>query len=325
MRAIRCNAMLARLLAQAIDVCYVAAHAQDAQAQMPAYLRRFAALSPCKPVVARRCSSVSTTCYQSTHALKRCKHPSLKSRKTLNAARDCLKASTPDFVLHQELSLILSIGHSLLHNNRKLRCTPMSAMLEQNQPAFASGAAAYFPFHRNESYPSSVTVNFRKLEYRSLQKYVKRYGINVRPDSTQAELAVACARHFEDVRVSHEQCVIANFQDRRQTLAAAPPPQLDAEEAAAAEADSAFEEPPAPVHSKAAVNGSATKKMKAKSKQKGHVASRQHASSAINAAMLHIIAVTAPPLAAAAAVTRTTTFSLHYHFATDVNTTAYYC
>jgi hypothetical protein len=45
--------------------------------------------------------------------------------------------------------------------------------------------------------------------------------------------------------------------------------QLDAEEAAAAEADSAFEEPPAPVHSKA-VNGSATKKMKAKSKQKGN-------------------------------------------------------
>jgi hypothetical protein len=48
----------------------------------------------------------------------------------------------------------------------------MSAMLEQSQPAFASGAAAYFPFHRNESYPSSVTVNFRKLEVSLLNMMV---------------------------------------------------------------------------------------------------------------------------------------------------------
>jgi Sin3 binding region of histone deacetylase complex subunit SAP30 len=157
---------------------------------------------------------------------------------------------------------------------------------------------------------------------------VKRYGINVRPDSTQAELAVACARHFEDVRVSSVRCsdccspamlqLVLNLQFdvhlagqpramcHRQLPRQASDPscstpsagtavytpvtahsaaliaaadilcfalsclQLDAEEAAAAEADSAFEEPPAPVHSKAAVNGSATKKMKAKSKQKGH-------------------------------------------------------
>ena len=34
-------------------------------------------------------------------------------------------------------------------------------------------------------------------QYRTLQKYCKLHAINVRPDSTQAELAVAAARHFQ--------------------------------------------------------------------------------------------------------------------------------
>lgn len=34
-------------------------------------------------------------------------------------------------------------------------------------------------------------------QYRTLQKYCKLHAINVRPDCTQSELAVAAARHFQ--------------------------------------------------------------------------------------------------------------------------------
>eukprot|EP00611_Tribonema_gayanum_P028033 TRINITY_DN7087_c0_g1_i1.p1 TRINITY_DN7087_c0_g1~~TRINITY_DN7087_c0_g1_i1.p1 ORF type:complete len:380 (-),score=94.50 TRINITY_DN7087_c0_g1_i1:438-1538(-) len=74
-----------------------------------------------------------------------------------------------------------------------------------SQNAFAPSqqdTRAYLPFHRSEKYSPTLTVDFRKLELRSLHNYVKYYSIPVREDSTRNELAVAVGRHFEALRVS---------------------------------------------------------------------------------------------------------------------------
>eukprot|EP00904_Undaria_pinnatifida_P007778 jgi/Undpi1/412/HiC_scaffold_1.g00408.m1 len=72
----------------------------------------------------------------------------------------------------------------------------------------------YFPFHRDETYPRTLCVNFKRLEYRTLQKYCKLHAINVRPDSTQAELAVAAARHFQEAPSVDEEGVMTSFLSR---------------------------------------------------------------------------------------------------------------
>ncbi|CAM9953064.1 unnamed protein product, partial [Ectocarpus fasciculatus] len=69
----------------------------------------------------------------------------------------------------------------------------------------------YFPFHRDETYPRTLCVNFKRLEYRTLQKYCKLHGINVRPDCSQAELAVAAARHFQEAPSVDEEGVMVSF------------------------------------------------------------------------------------------------------------------
>ncbi|CAM9647860.1 unnamed protein product [Scytosiphon promiscuus] len=72
----------------------------------------------------------------------------------------------------------------------------------------------YFPFHRDETYPRTLCVNFKRLEFRTLQKYCKLHNINVRPDCTQSELAVAAARHFQAAPSVDEEGVMVSFLQR---------------------------------------------------------------------------------------------------------------
>ncbi|KAJ8605585.1 hypothetical protein CTAYLR_000015 [Chrysophaeum taylorii] len=68
----------------------------------------------------------------------------------------------------------------------------------------------YLPYHRNEKYPRSLTVDFRKLSEESLRTYIARYRLNVRVDATHTELAVAVAQHFEGIQVD-EESVLGRF------------------------------------------------------------------------------------------------------------------
>ncbi|CAN0083874.1 unnamed protein product, partial [Discosporangium mesarthrocarpum] len=56
----------------------------------------------------------------------------------------------------------------------------------------------YFPFNRREHYPINLKTNFRDLSLQSLLTYVTHHGLHVRPDASREELAIACARHFND-------------------------------------------------------------------------------------------------------------------------------
>ena len=70
--------------------------------------------------------------------------------------------------------------------------------------------APYVPFYRSAPYPT-IGVNFRKLQGKTLYKYCVANGINVREDSTQSELAVACARHFEAMKIEEANGIIGTF------------------------------------------------------------------------------------------------------------------
>lgn len=59
-------------------------------------------------------------------------------------------------------------------------------------------------------YPSSLTVDFRKLSDESLRTYIARYRLNVRGEATHYELATAVAQHFEGVFVD-EEVVLGRF------------------------------------------------------------------------------------------------------------------
>jgi len=47
------------------------------------------------------------------------------------------------------------------------------------------------------AYPKQVKVDFRKLQMISLQNYAKHYSMEIRPEITREDLAIAVARHFE--------------------------------------------------------------------------------------------------------------------------------
>eukprot|EP00505_MAST-04D_sp_SCG-Rhode-Island_P003324 Stramenopile-MAST_4_protein_3324 len=60
-----------------------------------------------------------------------------------------------------------------------------------------------YPYHRNEGYPPQLMCDFRLVKVQSLKRYIRHYGINIRPDSTPLELAAAVAKHFKyDMDVS---------------------------------------------------------------------------------------------------------------------------
>jgi len=65
----------------------------------------------------------------------------------------------------------------------------------------------YFPYFRNEKYPKHVRVDFRRLKFGSLEKYAKLNDLNVRPDSTRDELAVAVALHFGCCKVDEDNAI----------------------------------------------------------------------------------------------------------------------
>mmetsp|Transcript_37132 Transcript_37132/g.85824 ORF Transcript_37132/g.85824 Transcript_37132/m.85824 type:complete len:269 (+) Transcript_37132:227-1033(+) len=76
----------------------------------------------------------------------------------------------------------------------------------------AMNGSKKWPYHRSEKYPRSLSVDFRKLDEQTLTAYVGHYNIQVRPDLTKAELAVAVARHFEiEVKVVDDEMAINGF------------------------------------------------------------------------------------------------------------------
>mmetsp|Transcript_4363 Transcript_4363/g.6018 ORF Transcript_4363/g.6018 Transcript_4363/m.6018 type:complete len:368 (-) Transcript_4363:304-1407(-) len=72
---------------------------------------------------------------------------------------------------------------------------------------FPSPCLPYFPYFRDEKYPKNVQVNFRKLSFKALEKYAKVNEVNVRPDATKEELAVAAALHFSSCKVREDQAI----------------------------------------------------------------------------------------------------------------------
>ncbi len=60
----------------------------------------------------------------------------------------------------------------------------------------------YLPKFRSARYPKGLQTDFRRLQYRALETYVKRHALRVRPDATQSELAVVVASHFHAMKVS---------------------------------------------------------------------------------------------------------------------------
>jgi len=76
----------------------------------------------------------------------------------------------------------------------------------------AMNGAKKWPYHRSEKYPRSLSVDFRKLDEQTLTAYVGHYNIQVRPDLTKNELAVAVARHFEiEIKVVDDETTINEF------------------------------------------------------------------------------------------------------------------
>lgn len=65
----------------------------------------------------------------------------------------------------------------------------------------------------SRSYPRGVGLDFRKLAGLTLLSYIDHHGVTVRAEAPPSELAVAVARHFEQVDVDEEEC-IGGFLER---------------------------------------------------------------------------------------------------------------
>mmetsp|Transcript_42275 Transcript_42275/g.47761 ORF Transcript_42275/g.47761 Transcript_42275/m.47761 type:complete len:500 (+) Transcript_42275:131-1630(+) len=65
----------------------------------------------------------------------------------------------------------------------------------------------------SRSYPRGVGLDFRKLAGLTLVSYIDHHGVKVRPEAPPSELAVAVARHFEQMEVDEEE-VIGGFLER---------------------------------------------------------------------------------------------------------------
>mmetsp|Transcript_32650 Transcript_32650/g.79334 ORF Transcript_32650/g.79334 Transcript_32650/m.79334 type:complete len:351 (+) Transcript_32650:113-1165(+) len=65
----------------------------------------------------------------------------------------------------------------------------------------------------SRSYPRGVGLDFRKLGGLTLISYIDHHGVHVRPEAPPSELAVAVARHFENMDVDEEEC-IGGFLER---------------------------------------------------------------------------------------------------------------
>ncbi|VEU41541.1 unnamed protein product [Pseudo-nitzschia multistriata] len=65
----------------------------------------------------------------------------------------------------------------------------------------------------SRSYPRGVGLDFRKLPGLTLVSYIDHHGVKVRPEAPPSELAVAVARHFEQMEVNEED-VIGGFLER---------------------------------------------------------------------------------------------------------------
>lgn len=71
---------------------------------------------------------------------------------------------------------------------------------------------AFFPRRRNEQYPQHLMVNLLQLDLDALHRYIEYYGIRVRPDASQAELATGVAQHFDSyLAVQNEDDTISAF------------------------------------------------------------------------------------------------------------------
>mmetsp|Transcript_12348 Transcript_12348/g.31137 ORF Transcript_12348/g.31137 Transcript_12348/m.31137 type:complete len:313 (+) Transcript_12348:117-1055(+) len=65
----------------------------------------------------------------------------------------------------------------------------------------------------SRSYPRGVGLDFRKLPGLTLVSYIDHHGVKVRPEAPPSELAVAVARHFEQMEADEED-VIGGFLER---------------------------------------------------------------------------------------------------------------
>jgi len=65
----------------------------------------------------------------------------------------------------------------------------------------------------SRSYPRGVGLDFRKLPGLTLVSYIDHHGVKVRPEAPPSELAVAVARHFEQMEANEEE-VIGGFLER---------------------------------------------------------------------------------------------------------------
>lgn len=65
----------------------------------------------------------------------------------------------------------------------------------------------------SRSYPRGVGLDFRKLPGLTLVSYIDHHGVKVRPEAPPSELAVAVARHFEQMDADEEE-VIGGFLER---------------------------------------------------------------------------------------------------------------
>lgn len=65
----------------------------------------------------------------------------------------------------------------------------------------------------SRSYPRGVGLDFRKLPGLTLVSYIDHHGVKVRPEAPPSELAVAVARHFEQMEADEEE-VIGGFLER---------------------------------------------------------------------------------------------------------------
>eukprot|EP00536_Pseudo-nitzschia_multiseries_P005732 jgi/Psemu1/254760/estExt_Genewise1Plus.C_1120026 len=65
----------------------------------------------------------------------------------------------------------------------------------------------------SRSYPRGVGLDFRKLAGLTLVSYIDHHGVKVRPEAPPSELAVAVARHFEQMEAVEEE-VIGGFLER---------------------------------------------------------------------------------------------------------------
>ena len=58
----------------------------------------------------------------------------------------------------------------------------------------ADSRTHYMPFHRSDRYPRHLTIDWRRAKASTLKRYVDLYELNVRPELTAGEVAVAVAK-----------------------------------------------------------------------------------------------------------------------------------